>query len=325
MKILIVGAGQVGLVYGYYAAKAGAHVAFFVREKYVAESRKGFHIYPLNQGRKAHDHFQAADIFGNWNEAAKTQWDWVILAVPSPSLQQPWFEEMKRAIGQAPLVALQLGMNDGAWLESQVGKERVFYGMINLIAYSVPLIGHEVPHPGTAVWFPPFSSMPFSGPDEARLKALANLLDKGGMKSGVVKDTGASVRFPDFLLTALVTSLELVGWKFKDLNRTRDVKLAIAAAEEQNAILDKRLGTQRPLYFSILKPALIRLILWLGSKVLPLPLEPYIHAHFVKVNAQFQRGRQEMMTEGKKLGLSVQAIEELDRRLAEKRRTPVTS
>lgn len=324
MRILIVGAGQVGIVYGYYAAKAGAHVAYYVRDKYVAESRTGFHFYPLNQGKKAHDHFIPAQVSSNWTELGQTKWDWVFIAVPSPSLQQPWFEEMKRVIADTPVVALQLGMHDSAWLEQQLGKGRVFYGMINLIAYAVPLEGHPVARPGTAVWFPPFSAMPFSGPDRERLAALAKLFDSGGMRSGVVSDTGATVRFPDFLLNALVSALELVGWRFKDLNRTADVKLAIAAAEEQNAILDMKQGTKRPLYFSILQPWFMRLVMWLGAKILPLPLEPYIRVHFLKVNAQFQRGRQEMMAEGKRLGLSTLAIAELDRRLAEKRRSPLT-
>jgi 2-dehydropantoate 2-reductase len=255
---------------------------------------------------------------------ARSQWDWVILAVPSPSLPQPWFQEMKRAIGQAPLIALQLGMNDAEWLEGQVGKDRVFYGMINLISYAVPLTGHEVPAPGTAYWFPPFSAMPFSGPDREKLQRLVDLYLKGGMRAGIVQDTGATVRFPDFLLTALVTALELVGWKFKDLNRTPDVRLAIEAAEEQNAILDKKLGTRRPFYFSILRPAFMRLVLWLGERVLPLPLEPYIEVHFKKVNEQFQRGRKEMISEGRKYGLSTRAIEELDRRLASLRSGPVS-
>ncbi len=317
------GAGQVGVVYGYHAQKGGAHVAFLVREKYVAEARQGFHLYPLHEGKKAHAHYRASEVLSDWKEAGRSKWDWVILAIPSPSLHQPWFTEMKAAIGTSPIVALQLGMNDAAWLEEQLGKDRVFYGMINLISYAVPLRGHPVPEPGTAYWFPPLSSMPFSGPDESQLRALVEVYQNGGMKSGMVRDTGATLRFPDFLLTALVTALELVGWKFKDLNRTQDVQLAIQAAEEQNAILDRKLGTKRPFYFSILQPCFMRFALRLAKRLMPLPLEPYIEVHFKKVNEQFQRGRQEMIQQGKEYGLSTGAIEELDRRLASQRGRPV--
>ena len=50
-RVLVVGAGAVGQVYGRHAQLAGADVTFFVREKYRDEVTRGFTMYPLNRRR----------------------------------------------------------------------------------------------------------------------------------------------------------------------------------------------------------------------------------------------------------------------------------
>ncbi len=319
MRFLIVGAGRVGVVYAHHAQQGGAHVGLFVREKYAAAARADFHLYPLHEGKRAHKTFRANAVLTNWAEVAQTKWDWIFLAIPSSSLEGAWFDEMKAAIGEARVVALQLGVNDRQWLEQQLGRDRLYLGMINLISYSVPMEGHPVGDPGTAYWFPPCSSMPFSGPSSAPFDELVATLRKGGMKASIATDSQGASRFPEFLLGALVTALELVGWKFSGLRDDEAIRLAIAAAEEQNAILDRKLGTRRPFYFSVLSPRFMRGGLWVASKMVPLPMESFILAHFTKVNAQFQRDRKTLMVEGARLGLPTSAIQELDRRLAELR------
>lgn len=49
-KILIVGAGAVGLVYGRHLQRAGCDVTYYVREKYRVQAQAGYPMYPLNTG-----------------------------------------------------------------------------------------------------------------------------------------------------------------------------------------------------------------------------------------------------------------------------------
>ena len=51
MKVLVVGAGAVGQVYGHALARGGARVTFLVKPKHVEEARRGFVLYELNRGR----------------------------------------------------------------------------------------------------------------------------------------------------------------------------------------------------------------------------------------------------------------------------------
>ena len=76
MNVLIVGAGAVGQVYGRHLALGGAHVHYFVREKYADECRRGFTFYPLNRRkpRAAPVHMAVApgDILTRLDEVTAT-------------------------------------------------------------------------------------------------------------------------------------------------------------------------------------------------------------------------------------------------------------
>ncbi|HIA02218.1 MAG TPA: hypothetical protein EYN66_09955, partial [Myxococcales bacterium] len=47
VKVLIIGAGAVGQIYGYFLQRAGAEVSFFVKDKYAEECRQGFPLHHL--------------------------------------------------------------------------------------------------------------------------------------------------------------------------------------------------------------------------------------------------------------------------------------
>ena len=51
MNVLIVGAGAVGQVYGRHFQRGGADVAYLVKPEHLDETRRGFTLYPLNDGR----------------------------------------------------------------------------------------------------------------------------------------------------------------------------------------------------------------------------------------------------------------------------------
>ena len=52
MKVLVVGAGAVGQVYGWHLKRGGVDLTFYVKEKYRAEVEAGLTVYPLNEGQK---------------------------------------------------------------------------------------------------------------------------------------------------------------------------------------------------------------------------------------------------------------------------------
>ena len=97
MNVLIVGAGAVGQVYGRHLALGGAHVHYFVREKYAEELRRGLAFYPLN-GRKPRASairmpVAPTDVLTRLDEVKAITWDQVYLCMSSPALRGPWLGE----------------------------------------------------------------------------------------------------------------------------------------------------------------------------------------------------------------------------------------
>ena len=157
MKILLVGAGAVGQVYGRHLAKSGADISFFIREKYVEDCRQGFSFYPLNSFRRAREPIVWSDysLITTINEVAQTQWDQIWLCVSSTAIRGEWLGELLSHAGKATVVSLQPGLEDRQLILNHVSEERLIQGMIGFISYPGPLADEILPSPGMAYWFPP--------------------------------------------------------------------------------------------------------------------------------------------------------------------------
>jgi len=317
-RVLVVGAGQVGVVFGYHLARGGAHVGYLLKPQHLEDARAGFTLYPLNRPRRerwtpvrfppeAFDCLTTAD----------DTWDYVLLTIPSSAVRGPWFDELARACPRAFFVTFQLGLGDREWLAERVPEERLLSGALSLISYSAPLEDEPVPEQGTASWFPPGSACPFVGTDALAVDRLVRALRKGKLPAIVGHGpAGAAARVPDYVLMVLISALQLCGWKFSELRRHPErTRLAKAAADEANAVLDRRLGTSRPALFSLISPWLLRVGLFLVKPLLPFPLEAFFRVHFTKVGAQMVRDRRLFLEEARRQGLAHAALEELDRRL----------
>ena len=52
MRVLFVGAGAVGQVYGYFFQKGGAKIAFLVKPSHLSWARDGFKLFDLSKKRE---------------------------------------------------------------------------------------------------------------------------------------------------------------------------------------------------------------------------------------------------------------------------------
>ncbi len=87
MKVLLVGAGAVGLVYGYHLQKGGADVSFFVREKYLNDVARGFRMDPLGCSRGGAALFTDVVGLSTVEEVASHTWDQVWLCISATGLR----------------------------------------------------------------------------------------------------------------------------------------------------------------------------------------------------------------------------------------------
>ena len=203
MRVLIVGAGAVGQVYGLALQRGGAEVAFYVKPQHAEEARAGFALYRLNRGKSPEPiRFDGFGVLTSIPEVRAQPWDQVWLAVSTPALRGSWFDEIAAATGNATVVCLQPGP-EGQGRATQAAGNRVVTGIITFIAYQAPLPREtRIPSPGIAFWFPPGPS-PFAGPDSgpnagpnsgpnSRCRAVVDALIRGGCPAKAVREVDTS-------------------------------------------------------------------------------------------------------------------------------------
>lgn len=313
-RALVIGAGAVGQVYAWHAHQGGADVTFFIREKYRDEVARGLDLYPLNRGRRRRTEpvrFEGFSVVSRADEVAARRFDQVYVTVSSPALRGPWLADLIAATGDATIIALQPGREDrDTIVAAGASGDRLVSGMITLISYAAPLPGEaRFARPGMAYWFPPGSPAPFSGPAE-RTAAVVALLRKGGLPAKRHHDVPRATAFPSAILMAYLVALENAGWSFRTLLRG-PIQLGARGAREAIAIVGHGEG-RPPLGVRILaRPGILRIGLWLGARVMPLPLEIYLKAHFTKVGDQTRDFMAGYIARGKDAGLPVTALEQL--------------
>jgi len=314
MNVLVVGAGSVGQVYGYHFQRGGAEVAFFVREKYAEDARKGFDLYALNRpgGREAPVHFDGFDVFTDMAEATKRSWDIVVLCLPAPALRQgTWFDELARGLGDATLVNLTPGIDDYRWIAERVPEAQVVTGLIGLSSWPGPLPGATLPNPGTVYWVPPFTKMAFSGPKD-RTRKTRDALDAGGLPSKVIDDTRAQMAFEGPAFQFFVAALELGHWKFREVRDNSELlALSHRATREAFVVAAERIGKKPPLNVRIMHPWVLRLTTRAARYVAPFDMELFLEKHFSKVGTQTTLGLTTLIELAESQGNPAHAMKEL--------------
>ena len=341
MKVLIVGAGAVGQVYGKLLHDGGAEVTFLVKEKYAADLRAatskgaqpGLVFYPRRTG-----HPGGALKALRWagfkvatevapvasGPASDSVYDVVMLAVSSTALYSgggQWVDQLLAALGGATLVMLQPGLEDRAYLLGKLGAARasqLVEGSINVVAYHAPMQAHgsrpaeKHPEPGMAYWFPP-GKMLFSG-ERARLERIFAVFRAGGLAVAESPDLQKENAVGQPALTVLVCALEASGWSFDALMAGPNLGLASMATQEAIevfAALRKMPPPPAPVRFITTRPAFFRTLLRGSKYIVPFDFENYLHAHFTKVREQMHQALRDFIRHGQKLGIETGSIQKL--------------
>jgi ketopantoate reductase len=311
---LVVGAGCVGQVFGYHLWRAGARVTFYVRPERNDPGAGGFVLYPLNRlrrGQPALD-FSQFDLVSSARELAARRFDQVFLTVPSHALHGRWLPELIGSLGDATLISLQPDAQDHRELAAAgAPPERLVCGGVALVSYSAPLLGEtRFPAPGTAYWLPPLARSPFSGPAPRSAEVVA-LLCRGGLPARLHRDVESAMAFPNAIGMTYLTALEAAGWSAHTFARSSLRTLCASAVREAVAIVSAS-GARAPLGSGLAaSPRLARLLLWLGARAVPFPLEAYLKQHFTKVRAQTQLIVSRLIARGEARGAQTSALVEL--------------
>lgn len=312
MKILLVGAGAVGQVYGYHLHRGGAQVTFYVRAKYrEGLAQDGMPLYPLKGPDKGKCiEFRDFGLVSTPAEvAAQGPFDQVWLCMSSTALKGDWLEPLLAVVGEATVVSLQPGLEDGPYLRARMPAERLVQGLIPMISYQTPLPTETRNPPGIAFYTPPGKN-PFSGP---RVGPVVAALKAGGWASKAVPDVARVTALGSAMMIPVIAGLEVGGWQFKAFGRGDGVRLASAALAQTTQIAVP--GFRRALIWLFRRPWTLRFVLFMGERVLPLPLEVYLQYHFTKVADQTRAQLHTFIERGRAAGQPTEAVEALLRRL----------
>jgi 2-dehydropantoate 2-reductase len=308
MKILIAGAGAVGQVYGWHLHQAGHDVAFFVKAKYQNEVGAGLTLHRL--GRDTRQDWPAVRAISDLDLVAGTQWDQIWLTFASDALRGDLATALLRVIGDATVVCLQPDMEDGDYVRAHVpSPNQVVQGLITFISYQSPLPGHAGPE-GIAYYLPPLAPGLFSG-EAARVGAVVRALKAGGLAAKVVPDLAKTAGGAPALLQPIIAGLEASGWRIDAMMGGANLPLGLAAAREALAVAERSMGANTTALKLLLRPWVWRLLVPVIRRVLPLPLEPYLHYHFAKVGAQTRLMLDTYIRLGQQHGLDTAALQSL--------------
>ncbi len=290
LRVLVVGAGAIGQVFGYHFARGGAEVGFVVRPRQVDAARAGLALYPLNRSaaaRRRPVHFDDFEVYDDQDVALAARWDVVVLAVSSVAVRTgDWFARLTAGLGDARLLSLLAGADDVPLVHARVPPERVAWGMLAVISFQAPLPGQTLPEPGVSWWFPWGGALGFSGAADV-VERVTTTLGRGGMPVRRVAEVAADVAFMGAVLDKTILALECAGWSFAALRADPELlPLARAAMGESWRLAEVTTGRHTPLSLRWIRPWMLRVVLGLAPRLLPLDLERFFHFHYHKVADQ---------------------------------------
>lgn len=284
-RILMIGAGAIGQVYGHHLANAGAEVSVLVRPHYKEDARAGFSLRQhriAGMSPKTH-RFVPHQVFTSFREA-RGIWHQVWLCVPSNALLEPWLGEIRDNVGDATLVLLTPGINDLKILSAVYPADRIVSGMISMVSYFAPLPGQNL-DPCTAFFFPPFSPSLFEGEAE-RVVAVTSMLQRGGCPAAVTNNARAKSALASAIMMPIIVALETEGWSLSKLRNSDTLLRGIVAARQALKLAMAEHGLTKTPLEKVLHPKLFQFGLAVAPSVTPFPLETYLRVHFTKVRVQ---------------------------------------
>ena len=314
-RVLVIGAGAVGQVFGHHLIRAGADVTFFVREAYRQTTARGFDMYGLRLlGSPEAIRVEGFGVVCTASEVAAKKFDQIYLALPSQAVTGTWLRDLVAVAGEATWISIQPGPDDReALLKAGVDPQRLISGMLSLVSYPAPLPGESpsrFPREGMAFWHPPLASTLFSGPRE-RLEDVLSVLRRGGFPARRHADVHREVSFFTAVLLPYLAALELSGWSLRKLVRGGGLQLGAAGAREASSIVAVAEGPKTlPARIAGLA-SIVRLGLWWVSKVAPFPFEAYLRLHFTKTNAQTRFILEALRGKAEERGVAAPALHEL--------------
>jgi ketopantoate reductase len=291
MRILIVGCGAVGQVYGLALQEAGVSLGLLDRPAVAkkltrALEQGGLPLYAVS--RKHRDdpipyRLDRYQVIVDLAEARQFKPDQIWFTTPSQAYYTDWFQNFLQQVPSRRVVCFTPEGSRPEFLTRKMG-ERVIFAGTTFMAWQGDLAGNSAKE-GVYYWRPPLG-IPLVGNREACLE-VAQALKKAGFRVMLGKPGSRSQASMTAAMTAFVAGLELAGWSLQAYRRSPWLKSAAGACQE--AVLSQLPGHgafQRALLGIPLLSAVFRLVASLLPVLFPFDVEKYLKFHYTKTRAQ---------------------------------------
>jgi 2-dehydropantoate 2-reductase len=312
MKVLLVGAGATGLVYGHHLAKAGAQCTFFVKPHHAAALTEGVAMVRCGMRKPWHsERFEGYGIATTLEHVGSSRWDAVWLCISATALRHPSVEAVLAAAAGAAVVTTTPGMHDLPYLRSIVGPSRELAQIVTgYLAWTRPLPRETWQAPGCAYWFPPTSPSRLDGAESVVERSL-RLLERGELPA--VEQAGVAIwaQSASAVMMPMLLALEDARWDWSAFLRGPGLALGCRGAHEALSAVAMELGAEPPPWRALLQPALVSTALRAAPWVSPLDLQAFVAAHFTKVGDQTREMVRSYIEAARRHGTSHTALDAL--------------
>jgi hypothetical protein len=317
-KVLIVGCGAVGQVFGLYLQKAGLELGFYARPASAERLKQslehgGMPLFQTSYRRKrdpiAHrlwNYQVVTDVV----ESQKFKPDQIWFTTPSPVYYSEWFREFLQKVPSDRVVCFAPEGGRPEFFPESGDEERLVFAGITFIAWQGDLEGNSGRSEGVNFWLPPLLGIPLMGTGKA-CGEVKELLKKAGLRVEVKKqDYQKTLSSVTAVMTAYVAGLELSGWSLRAFRKSPWLKHAACGSRE--AVLSQLSGD------GIFTRALLRILFsstgfFLTTFFLPLlfpfDLEKYLKFHYLKTREQTLTLLAVFTRDGKRRGLPIENIQ----------------
>ncbi len=324
MKVLVVGCGAVGQVYGLALQKAGAELGLYDRpaalEKIrLAQSRGGLPLFQLDrthQKNPVEQRLKDLRVLTDTAGCRDFQPEQIWFATPSQAYYTEWFRDFLREVPSRRVVCF---IPEGPRPEfiPPGEEERMVFGGTTFMAWQGDLGGGGGRAEGVNFYRSPLS-LPLVG-EKAVCGEVAQLLERGGFRVSIGKPGSHQQAAVTAVMTTFVAGLELSGWSLREYRRNAWRGRAAGACRE--AVLSQLPGAGA-LTRALLGRRLLSAAFWLAAALLPglvpFNLEKYLGFHYRKTREQTLVLLDLFARDGEKRGLPVEGI----RRVREAMTTP---
>lgn len=331
-KILIVGAGAMGLVTGYHLNLAGAAVTFLVRPHRLPALQRPQVLYSYDDGGlKA---FKAYDCTTTTDALAKGRFDYVLLTLDGDALRRPEGVSLVEAIGAAArdtptkvmIGTIGIGLKSWFMRLSGLAEDQVFNGAMSLMAYppakaSLPL--HPPTNPAhlaeADLAYGHAGAQGFIVDDSAAQAAhrFCEIYNRCGVSTCEVRPAAAFATSIPALFPVFAAS-DLMGWPgAEDLGADEELwALTTEAVREIQGLSGH--GEQDPQVQDVTTgQSLIDMWKAWEADTLPMDLQAFNRFHHGgKVNAQDQQLLLDCVAAGQAIGQPMKALQTLVKRVS---------